>query len=162
MIQTRAQSDALQQRSRPFARVVHGHPPDQQRHRHVLQRREFGQQVMELVDEAKRAIAQLAARSIGQAIDLPPGDRHRSCSRQVQAAEQLQQRGLAGAGRADDRDALAGGDLEIDALEHFDARVALLEVLEQAAAGENEVRHGGDHSCRSDCAGCVRAARQDG
>jgi hypothetical protein len=64
-------------------------------------------------------------------------------------------------GRADDRDALARGDLQVDAVQHFDARVALLEVLDQSAARENEVRHE-VYSCRSDWAGCVRAARQEG
>ncbi len=117
---------------------------------------------MELVDEAERAIAQLAARCIRQLADLLPRDRYRARRRQIEAAQQLEQRRLTRAGSADDCDALAGGDLQVDALQDFDARVALLEVLEQAAAGENEVRHGWVHSCRSDWAGCVRAARQEG
>ena len=37
------------------------HAPHQQRHRHVLQRGELGQQVVELVDEAEGAVAQPAA-----------------------------------------------------------------------------------------------------
>jgi hypothetical protein len=45
---------------------------------------------MELIHEAHRAIAQLAARRIGQPIDLLAGDRHRPRRRQIQAAEQLQ------------------------------------------------------------------------
>ena len=118
--------------------------------------------MMKLIHEAQRAIAQLAARGIRQQVDLLACNRHRARGRQIQSAEQLQQRGLARAGRADDCDALARGDLQVDAFQHLDADVALFEVLAQAAAGENEVRHVGSYSCRNDWAGCVRAARQDG
>jgi hypothetical protein len=39
---------------------------DQQRHGHVVERGKFGQQVMELVDEAERAVAQRAARRFAE------------------------------------------------------------------------------------------------
>ena len=43
------------------------HAPDQQRHRDVLDRGELRQQVMELVDEAERAVAHLPARGLATA-----------------------------------------------------------------------------------------------
>ena len=56
-----AQPDALQQ---CLCRRRAQRPPsrrDQQRHHHVFERGEFRQQVVELVDETQRAVAQLAA-----------------------------------------------------------------------------------------------------
>ena len=90
MIDTRTEPYALEQRARALPRLCHGHAADQQRHRHVFQRGEFRQQVVELIDEAERAIAQLAAHRVGQLVDLLTGDRHRSRRRQIEAAEQLQ------------------------------------------------------------------------
>ncbi len=43
------------------------HAPDHERHRDVLHRAELRQQMVELVDEAERAIAHLAARGVGRA-----------------------------------------------------------------------------------------------
>ena len=57
----RAEPDAFERSARPLPRFSRRHAPHEQRHRHVLERGELGQQMMELVDEAERAVAQLAA-----------------------------------------------------------------------------------------------------
>ena len=89
------------------ARPATGVPFEQHRQHHVLERGEFGQQVVELVDEAERAVAQRAARGVRQRAHLLAGDVDLARGRRVEAAEQVQQRALAGAGRAEDRDGLA-------------------------------------------------------
>ena len=84
-----------------------GHAPDRERHRDVLQRGELRQQVVELVDEAERAVAH------ARRVPSPSARRSRALDadlarrRRVEPAQQVQQRALAGARGADDRDALA-------------------------------------------------------
>ena len=91
-------------------RLVFRRTPHQQRHGDIFQRREFRQQVMELVDESQRAIAQFAARLFIERMNVAAGDLHDAGGRTVEAAQDLQQRGLAGARGADDRDAFAGAN----------------------------------------------------
>ena len=88
--------------------VLRIHPPHQQRHRDILQSREFRQQMMELIDEPDRAIAQVAALGVAQPVHGGARDLDRAAGRQIEAAQQLQQRRLARSRRADDGDALAG------------------------------------------------------
>ena len=74
---------------------------------------------MELVDEAERAVAQLAARLLVERVDVAAGDLHDTRGRTVEPAEDLQQRGLAGARRTDDRQAFAGANAQVHALQHL-------------------------------------------
>ena len=113
--------DARQQSARPLRGRARIHAPHQQRHRHILERGELGQQVMELIDEADRAVAQMPALGIVQPVHGGPRDLHRAARRQIQSAQQLQQRGLAGPGCADDGDALAGADADRRAAQHLAA-----------------------------------------
>ncbi len=55
--------------------------------------------------------------------DFPGGDL-------LEAGDHAQQRRLAAAGRPDDDDELAVGDLDIDAEDHFERAVALADVAE--------------------------------
>ena len=64
MIQAFGQSDARQQSLRLVLGRPRIHAAHQQRHRHVLERRELGQQMMELVDEAHRMVAQAPALGV--------------------------------------------------------------------------------------------------
>ncbi len=76
MIQPSAQTHSFQERRGMIARLIHRRTPYQQRHGYVLQRTEFRQQVVELVDEAQRAVTQLAARRIPELAHVLPADVH--------------------------------------------------------------------------------------
>ena len=77
--------------------------------------------MMELVDEAERAIAQHPRAPLAQRVNVLPVDPH-LCPvvGAIQPAENLQQRRLAGAGRADDCEPLAASDSEVHAPQHLE------------------------------------------
>ena len=81
-------------RGRLLSASLRIHSPHQQGHRHIFEGREFRQQMMELIDEAHRLIAQPAALGVAQLIHGGACDADRAAGRQIEAAEQLQQRGL--------------------------------------------------------------------
>ena len=120
----------------------HRHPPDHEGHRDVLQRGEFRQQMMELVDEAQRAVAHGAALLFGERGEIDSLHAHFARGRRVEAAEKVEQRALAGPGSADDRHALASRDGQIDAEQHRHLERAADERLAESAAGEHRPRRG--------------------
>jgi hypothetical protein len=132
-----AETDALEHLHRGGARFRRRHPPDRERHRDVLERGELRQQVMELVDEAERAIAHGAARGFGERGERDAVDEDLTAGRRVEPAEQVQQRALAGARGADDRHALAWRDREIDAEQHGHFERAAAIGLREPAADEH-------------------------
>ncbi len=94
--------------------------------------------MVKLVHEPERAIAQAAALDVARAAHRFAGDAHFAGGRLVEPAEQLQQRRLAGAGRADDRDAIALRDPELDAAQHFDLAADVRERLHEAERLEHD------------------------
>src|SRR5579883_1699776 len=100
-------------------------PGDELREEHVLERRELGQQVVELVDEAEIAAADAGARIVAQ---LPAGnaaDHHLAAIRPLEEAGDMEQRGFAGARGADKGHDLAGAHGERYAAQHLEGGVAL-------------------------------------
>src|SRR2546426_10478140 len=87
---------------------------------------------MELEDEAHLAIAEARQLRLGPREHVLAAEEDAAGSRPVERAEQVEQRALADAGLPDDRDALAGLDLEAEPFEHRHDRrsvhVALLEL----------------------------------
>jgi 2-polyprenyl-6-methoxyphenol hydroxylase-like FAD-dependent oxidoreductase len=79
-------------------------PPD--RDQHVVERREFRQQEVELEDEAEPREAQRRELRRGERGGVAPFEQHAPRARPVEQAEQVEQRGLARARRAGDRDEL--------------------------------------------------------
>ena len=67
--------------------------------------------------------AQRGQFPVAQRRDVQPVDAHPSRGGSVQRAQQLQQRGLAGAGRADDRDQFAPRDREVHPGQRGDRRL---------------------------------------
>ncbi len=67
VVRTITQPDPLQQSHSLPLRLGNRGAADQQRHAHIFQRSEFGEQMVELVDEAQRAIAHPPAFGIGKA-----------------------------------------------------------------------------------------------
>ena len=101
------QSDLLQHGSRLRMRFGGFHAAYQQRHGDVFQRGEFRQQVVELVDETERTVAQFAALRLVHLRYILSQDADAAAGDGVEPAQQMQQGALAGTGCADDGDALA-------------------------------------------------------
>ena len=74
MAQAIAQADSFEQRRGALLRFACAHAPDQQRHGDVLQRREFRQQMVKLVDEADGAVAQAPTFRLIQGMQFAPVD----------------------------------------------------------------------------------------
>ncbi len=78
-------------------------PGDKRGHRHILQRRELGQQMVELIDETDMPVAELRQLVVGQTVEIHAVNDHLSPIRLVQRADDVQQRRFAGPGRTDNR-----------------------------------------------------------
>mmetsp|Transcript_20438 Transcript_20438/g.48717 ORF Transcript_20438/g.48717 Transcript_20438/m.48717 type:complete len:313 (+) Transcript_20438:1186-2124(+) len=94
-----------------------------QRQGDVVGHAEVGQQMEGLEDEAQVAAAQRGAGLVVQRAEGLPGQRDVAGVGLVQPGQAVQQRGLAAAGFAQQRDDLAGGEVQVDAGE--DGRVAV-------------------------------------
>src|SRR4051794_19876961 len=101
MVEALPQADAIEQTPRPGAGVGHLHPPDEQWHRHVLERRELGQQVVELIDEAESTIAYRAPLLLALLVNVLTVHQHMTGGGAVESSEDLEQCRLAGARRTD-------------------------------------------------------------
>ena len=119
---------------------------EQQRQLDIALRREHRHEVVELEHEADVPRAPLRKLAVGELVDALAGDHDLAFVRTVEPADEIEQRRLAGARRAHQRDELARLDLEIQAVQHFHlllaARVALHHVLHG-----NERRHEPSPSC---------------
>ena len=118
MLDAVAQAHLLQQGLGALRSALHIGAAQHHRHHHVLQRGEFGQQMMELIDEAERAVAQLAARGIGELGHLLPGHIDLPRGGGIQAAQQMQQRALSRARRADNGHGLARLHRQVQPVEY--------------------------------------------
>ena len=85
-------------------------PGEQHRQLDVAERREARQQVEELEHETDPVPAQQRALLLRERADLAPLEQVAPARRPVEAADDVQQRGLAGAGGPDERDVLAARD----------------------------------------------------
>ena len=76
---------------------------DERGHRHILQRRELGQQMVELIDETDMPVSELRQLVVGQTVEIHAVNDHLSPIRLVQRADDMQQRRFTGPGRTDNR-----------------------------------------------------------
>jgi len=88
------QADTLEHRRRLCVRVAGREPPDRERHRNILERAEFGQQVMELIDEAEGAIAHATTLRFRERGKRTPFDVDLARARRVEPAKKMQERAL--------------------------------------------------------------------
>src|SRR5258707_2365412 len=95
----------------------------------VLDRGQRWDQVELLEDETERAQAQLGELVVGQADEVVALEPDVAGARPVERAEQLQERRLAGAARAFERDELARRYLQVDAVERAHRRRPALKEL---------------------------------
>jgi hypothetical protein len=98
---------------------------------------ELVHQVEGLEDEADRAAAQASECLLAELVDAPPREPHLAGRRALQAAEQVQQGGLAAAAWPHHGQRLAGGDLQLDPVEGADDARALSVFLLQRGGAQD-------------------------
>ena len=105
---------------------------DAQRHGHVIERAELGQQVMELVDKAQVLVAQpplFGSRSLCQVLAMQV---HAARRGRIERAHQVQERALARARGAHNGQRLARVHVQVHALEHGHVEAPFSETFGQA------------------------------
>ena len=107
--------------------------------RHVLPGRQAGNQIVELKHEADVLAAVAGERGVVEFGELLPAVEHRAAGGHVEPAQDIEQRALAAAGRAQQHDELAGVQIEVDAAERVHVDFAHVIDLRQSAGGENDL-----------------------
>src|SRR5215212_755142 len=98
---------------------------DELRHDDVLERREFRQEMVELVDEAELLAPQRGAPGVAHAGGRAAADEDLAPVRLLEQPRHMQQRRLAGPGGRDERDELARPDREVRSAQHFEKTLPL-------------------------------------
>ena len=107
-----------------------------------------GDQVEELEDEADVLAAKQREFSAVEVRDVVLAEGDRAARGRVDSAEQVEQRGLAGARRAQDRHELAAVDGELVDVQRLDLDLAhLVDAANVAHDDEGSARFGGCHGC---------------
>src|SRR5690606_22664216 len=114
------ETDLREERASPVARGTVPAAADQRRHHDVLERRELTQQVVELEDEADVAIAHRRHLLVVQHRDVAPPEEDLPRGRAVERPQDVQERRLSGAARADDRDGLPRIDADVDSVQDLE------------------------------------------
>src|SRR5436190_2091002 len=127
MAQSGAQSDPLEHCAGAPRCLLRRHAPYQQEHYDVLQRGEFRQQVMKLIDEAEPAIAQITLLLFAELVQAASHDEYLASRSCVQASKQVQKRALTRSGRPDNGDRFTAPYFDIDTGQYRYAVVALPE-----------------------------------
>ena len=166
--QPMTETHTLQQRRSALTRLGNGHPTNQQRHADVFQGAELGEQMVELIDEAQRPVAQQTALFFIQGRQLFARQPDTASARRIQTAEHVEQGALARTGAADNRHALAGQQFQLQVGQYHHRLRALVITLAQVTATEHGTPGLGfighselTHSARPLRAGCGRHARRD-
>src|ERR1700722_20877541 len=98
--------------------------------------------MMKLIDEAERAVAQRAALLFIEIMDVAAVDAYLSGSRAIKAAQNLQERGLARARRADDGDPFSRGHRKRNAAQYFERFRPLAKTLADPGGHQYRLSHG--------------------
>src|SRR5450755_1843787 len=128
MIQAAAELDEFEQLAGAAIDLLAAEPFQVQGQGHVLHAGERGQEIEELEDETDFVAPETGERVVGEPGDGLAVDADLASGRAVQAADQIEERGLAGAGGADDGNHLAARDLEIDRFERGDLALAVIDL----------------------------------
>ena len=124
-------------------------PGDREREHDVLPRVQHREQVEELEDEADVLPAELRQVVVAERRDLGPRDLYLPGGRLVEAREDVHQRGLARAGRAHDGRQARLLDVDRDAPECVDGRLALSVPSSDALSDDDRPASVSVHSHRS-------------
>ena len=114
------QAEEAQELARPLAGLALRQPADELRHHHVLQGREFRQEVVELVDEAHLLAPQAGALGIPHRGRRTAADIDLAAVGALQQAGEVQQGALAGPRGRHQGDELARPDREIRLAQDFE------------------------------------------
>jgi hypothetical protein len=106
---------------------------DEAGHHHVLEGVELGQEVVELEDEADRPVPERRQLGAGEPGQLVVAEADGAARWQVEGADAVEQRALAGAGGPDDGHHLALADGDVDPPEHVQRAPHVHEALLQRA-----------------------------
>ncbi len=137
---------------------------DHQRREHVFQRRQLGQQVIELEDHAELLVAQRVAPAARQVVDALAVEMDFAGVRPVERGQQVQQRALARPALTDDRQELAVAHLEVDAAQDRNLDLPFAIALFQFDRSQLQRPRGraGRRQSESDPAACAGYAAQAG
>ena len=114
MAETMAEPDPCEHATRRTFALFLGHAAEHQRHCHVFERGQIGQQVVRLEYEAKMLLAEGRQLTLVEFADGYAADSHAAARRFFHAGQLVEQRGFAGAGFAENAADLALRDTEID------------------------------------------------
>ena len=137
MRQSLPEPDPRQQIDRTTPSHAAGLARDAHRHFDVLRRIEFRHQMMELKDEADVPVAKPYERGIVERTKIRICDDDLSGVCTIQSAEQVQERALPYSRRADNRDHLAIGNVQLEIAKHVDPlRTKLVDLVEAVDVDE--------------------------
>ena len=124
----RGEPHAVERRQRRLPPLLVRHLAVEQRDLHVVHHREVGHQVELLEDEPDPLVAHARELAVAIAVDRLAVERDRARARLVEQPHQVEQRALAAARGAHDRDELALPDLQVDVVQRrrLDALGAVL------------------------------------
>ena len=126
----------------PVVDLLAGPAAEMKRETDVLEARQGREQVEELEDEAVVVAAQLRQRGVVETGDVDACDRDLARGRLVQAGEDVHQRGLAGARRAHHRSQATPRDIDRNAAQRVDRRVAPAVAADEITGADNRGRRG--------------------
>src|SRR6185437_7884246 len=110
----------LERDARMTAALGRGQLGEQQRQLHVLRGREHRQQVVELEYEADVRGPPASKGALAEPVDPLAADAQRPLGRRIEAADQIEQRGLSRARGSHEREEIPRSDVEIDVVQHLD------------------------------------------
>ena len=114
VVEAMSQTDPCEHATRRTFALFLGHSAEHQRHRHVFQRGQIGQQVVRLEHESEMLLAESRQFAFVEPADGHAADAHAAARRFLHAGQLVEQRGFAGAGLAEHAADLTLGDTEID------------------------------------------------
>ena len=131
VVEPMRQADLVQPALRLLGGLALGLAGDERRHHHVLERRELGQQVVELEHEADGLVAKRRQGLRPHPADIVPREVDLAGRGGVERADEVQQRALPSARTPDDRHLLPCVHFEVDASQHVDLTSTVGERLVQ-------------------------------
>ena len=143
--QALAEADSLEQFSGALASV--GAAFQLQGQHHVLQRIEAVEQLERLEHEAYMGRADARTLVLVEVAEGVPGETDLAAAGLVEPGEQAEQGRLAGAGTADDRQAVAAGEVEGEVVEDGQLAFRATDNLAKVLRVENAGAHGGSDAC---------------
>ncbi len=127
MFEPMREADALQQGAGILLLFIRAFAKGERGQQDVFEHGVLRQEMVLLKHKADGLIAKFCQRRFGQSEGIPVAECDCAGGRLIQRAEQVQERALAGAGRADDGKRLAGRNFKRQLAQNFDAARAALE-----------------------------------